>query len=224
MWRPRTTGPYVRAGRFYAPFGLRQPDHTSYTRRDRGFYAFEETYGLGAGWVAGDSWEAHLTGYLRYPITKLGPPGYGVAGMFEKRIRDETGAVGGQMKLHLGPDSKRAIVGATGKLWLDSADLLLLAELDGGLETFDDPAADARAQLIAHLNATYFITQGVMIGSVIELFDEDLSLRSAHRESASLVFQYFPRAHWEWMLLGRFERVGGGDTSSFAMLMVHYYL
>ena len=37
MWRPAALGPYVRAGRFFAPFGLRLAEHYAYVRRDTGY-------------------------------------------------------------------------------------------------------------------------------------------------------------------------------------------
>ncbi|HEY0710722.1 MAG TPA: hypothetical protein VGG33_28215, partial [Polyangia bacterium] len=62
MWRPAPQGAYVRAGRFYAPFGLRLAEHNSYVRRDLGFNLLEESYNLSAGYVQAD-WELHLTAF-----------------------------------------------------------------------------------------------------------------------------------------------------------------
>ncbi len=43
MWRPAALGPYVRAGRFFAPFGLRLAEHYAYVRRDLGYNLLEES-------------------------------------------------------------------------------------------------------------------------------------------------------------------------------------
>jgi len=224
MWREATTGPYVRAGRFYAPLGLRTADHTAYIRRALGFDAWQESYGIGAGWIAGDTWEAHVTGYTRDPLTELGPPGQGFAALFEQRLLDSSAAWGAHTKLHFDDGNTRSIVGATGKLYLEGPGLLLLAELDGVIETFDDPAADSRGQLVGHLNATLFATRGLMLGATLEHLDTDITARGRHRSSASVTIQYFPYAHWEWMLRAGLERMAGGDTDALALALLHYYL
>jgi len=37
MWQPSAQGAYARAGRFFAPFGLRLAEHFTYVRRELGF-------------------------------------------------------------------------------------------------------------------------------------------------------------------------------------------
>ena len=60
MWEPQSVGPYVRLGRFYAPYGLRFPEHLLYIRRDLGFDLLRETYNLSGGYMF-SAWELHLT-------------------------------------------------------------------------------------------------------------------------------------------------------------------
>ena len=223
MYQPESTGLYVRAGKFFAPYGLRQVDHTMYARRFLGFYAWEETYNLSAGILESD-WELHATAFAPDPYVQGGEGPYGGAAMYERRALDDTLAYGVQTKVELGDLSSRYIVGAVAKYYAESADLMLMAESDLALETFDADGADARTQWLGHLNATYFVTPGVWAGAVLERYDEDTSLSGTQRDAASLLLQYFPRAHWELMLMGRVERAGGGDQSRLGFLMLHYYL
>ena len=223
MWRPKTNGPYVRAGRFAAPYGLRHVDHTTYVRRDLGYYAWEETYGVSGGWVKGDDWELHASAFMRDPLLNVGWPGAGGAVMYEKRIRDETAAWGVQTKVQMSGDIDRYWAGGVGKLWLDDLDLLLLTELDFGVETVDVDGADPLLKMIGHINATYFVTRGVMVGTTLEYKHDDLNISGRDSESANLTLQYFPRAHWEIMLFGKVERVAG-SADTIGMLMLHYYL
>ena len=51
MWQPEALGPYVRMGRFFAPYGLRFAEHVLYVRRDLGFDQLRETYNLSAGYT-----------------------------------------------------------------------------------------------------------------------------------------------------------------------------
>jgi hypothetical protein len=47
---------YVRAGRFFLPFGWRIPDHTAYTRRDTGFDVDRQAYGVEWGQAYSEWW------------------------------------------------------------------------------------------------------------------------------------------------------------------------
>lgn len=222
MWQPKSTGTYVRAGRFYAPYGLRQVDQTSYIRRDLGFYKLEETYGASLGYLK-DDWETHVTAFTRDPLLKVGAEGSGLAAMYEKRFRDDTAAWGAQSKVHLGPESTRFWGGGVFKMWFASLDLLLLTEADLGVQKIRSRSADPILQSIAHVNLTHFITTGLMVGTTLEVAQTDLRLRGKDRESATLQLQYFPKSHWEVMVLGRAERTR--QTRDFlSLLMLHYYL
>jgi hypothetical protein len=66
MWKPSATGPYVRVGRFYAPYGLRFAEHIYYVRRYSGFNLYEETYNLSGGYLD-ENWEVHATAFTSPP-------------------------------------------------------------------------------------------------------------------------------------------------------------
>lgn len=222
MWRPKTTGPYVRAGKFFAPFSLRQVDHTLYVRRDNGMYAWQEPYGISGGYVV-DAWELHVSAYVPDPIVKTGDQTMGAAALYERRFDDEDGAWGAQAKVDRDGESTKLTAGGLGKLWLAGADLLLLGELDVALETFSG-AGSARTGVLAHVNASWFPAQGWLIGATLEHVDPDLAIRGTERVGFTGSVQLFPRAHWEVMLFGRAEHASGASLSTLAMLMWHYYL
>ena len=79
MWKPSATGAYVRAGRFYAPYGLRLVEHIYYVRRFTGNALYEEPYALSGGYVA-DDWEVHATAFTP-------PPPYHQPGVHERGNR-----------------------------------------------------------------------------------------------------------------------------------------
>ncbi len=223
MYQPKPSGIYVRAGRFYAPYGLRHVDHTSYVRRDLGFYANEETYGISGGYLKGNEWELHLSAFTRDPLIQAGAQGSGAAALYEKRFADDTAAWGVQSKVHLSPDGQTYWAGGTLKYWLSSIDVLLLSEVDLGMRRIDAPSADPIFQGIAHINASHFVTTGLMVGATLEAKQMDMSLRGKDAESAMLSLQYFPKAHYELMLLGKAERTQG-TRDLVSLLMFHYYL
>lgn len=222
MYQPDSKGLYVRAGRFMAPYGLRQVDHTNYVRRDLGFYAWEETLGVSGGYLKND-WELHVTAHTRDPLIKVGMPGHGITAMYEKRISENTAAWGAQTKIQLGPDSMQYWAGGMFKKWFEGIDLLLLSEANLGVRDVDTAGADPILQGIAHLNLTYFLLDGVMLGTTLEAKHSDFTLRGKDAEAAYFSVQYFPRAHFELMLYTKAQRTRQThDLTTF--LMFHYYL
>jgi hypothetical protein len=116
MWRPQAIGPYVRAGRFFAPFGLRLAEHYAYVRRDTGFNLLEESYNLSGGLVRNE-WEVHLTAFAPDFVRGIGAKDKGFTGLFEYRF-GEASAVGVQTRVGLGDDAYRYIGGALYKVYV----------------------------------------------------------------------------------------------------------
>ncbi len=225
MWRPRTTGWYARAGRFYAPFGLRSQDHTQYVRRYLGFHTYEETYNVSAGTVSDQS-ELHVTAFMPVPAVLLGngPSRRGAAALWERRALDDKAVLGAQARAGFGPDDRQYLLGGIGKYWMEPAQLLLQAELDVGYQDFTFGAA-GRPQLAGLLSASYWPLTGLLATAQLERFDEDISVEGVARDAGSLHLQYFPLAHWELHLFGKLETQGDySDPTSLAMLQLHYYL
>lgn len=232
MWQPEDeTGWYIRAGRFFAPYGLRLQDHTAYVRRFLGQHTLEETYNLSFGRIE-DEWELHATVFtppstLGVPFFlggDVGTPSSGLAVYYERRLRDETAAVGAQSKVEIGADNNIYWVGGVGKLFLEDASLLLLSELDLGLQTFSF-GVNQQVVMLAHLSATYFLTQGLFIGAALERYDQHVELSGSARDSANLTVQWLFRSHWELMAMGKLDmQQNFGSVVPSGMLMLHYYL
>ncbi len=227
MWKPRSKRKhYVRVGRFFAPYGLRLPDHTSYVRRFLGFHSLEETYNISYGSVKTKR-EYHITAFAPTPdFLGSGTKAYGLAGYYEKRIRDDTAAWGAQYKASFSKDDAVYMVGGVGKLWLEKAKVLLLGELNLGMQTFDIDGADARPQLAGYMGATYFPMKGIMVGTALERYVSDLNINGTERDSVNVTLQVFPYAHFELVLMGKFEFQGSefGDPAKLGMFQLHYYL
>lgn len=240
MWQPDETGWYARAGRFFAPYGLRLQDHTSYVRRYLGQHTLEETYNLSVGNIQ-DEWEVHATAFVPPSSLKIpfflggdvGTPSKGVAVYYERRGRDDTLAYGGQTRVELGDENRKYWVGGVGKLWLESAKLLLMSELDIGVQTFSlengsggrDGHADPRFLLAFHLGATYYLKQGILLGAAIERYDPHVALSGSARDSVNVSAQWLFRSHWELVALGKVDfQQDFGSASPLGMLMLHYYL
>jgi len=222
MWRPRPTGPYARAGRFFPVYGLRVPDHTAYIRRRLGFHTLEEPYGV-AGGVVKESWEVHASLFVPAPIWHAGPADRGAAVYYERRL-GEAVAVGGQSKLTQNGEEVRWLGGGIGKLWLPGTRLLLMGEVDGGIDRVKGVATVG--QLALYGSVTWFAHRGVLVGAALERYHADLALEADARDSLQMMVQFFPRAHFELDLISKLEAQGNrfGSPNGYHMLMLHYWL
>lgn len=223
MWKPDTSEYYARIGRFHAPWGLRLPDHTAYVRRYLGQHTHEESYNLSGGKI-GEKWEVHGSLFVPSPIFHVGRKATGASMYYERRIREDSAAFGVQTRFDMTGEDRQFWLGGIGKLWLDGKKLMVLTEFDLGLQTFRFDGADAQLQLAAYAGVTWFMKQGVMLGSAIEHYDHDVALKGSARDSINVSLQYFPYAHVEVMLLGKLETQGFDSINPQTMLMLHYYL
>jgi len=176
MWRPKTTGWYARAGRFFAPFGLRSQDHTMYVRRYLGFHSWEETYNVSVGNVSDES-ELHVTAHtaVPYEIQGNGSRSSGGTVLWERRLADDKAAVGAQARAAISDDERTYLVGGIGKYYFESPRVLVMGELNLAAQDFADTGS-TRPQLAGYLGATYWPTTGIMLGAAVERFDQDMSV------------------------------------------------
>jgi hypothetical protein len=226
MWRPKSKGIYVRIGRFFAPFGLRLPDHTSYTRRYTGFHTLEETYNVSVGWVEND-YELHLTAFTPDFFRPVGSRANGVAVYGERRLEHGRATLGVQARLALAPDDRRYDTGLVYKRTFLDSKLLLMSELDVIRQDFTADGLDGQTQLVAHLSGNWFPKRGWLVSLTGERYDEDLAVKGVARDALTFSLQWFPRAHFEVQLMLRERFLGagsGGDPAHLGLLQVHYYL
>ena len=67
-----------------------------------------------------------------------------------------------------------------------------------------------------------------MVGLAHELYQEDLSVKGTAHDAFDLEVNFFPRAHFELLAIGRYQFTGTGGanepSASMFMLQLHYYL
>ena len=237
MWRPSASGPYVRLGKFQTPYGIRFVEHIFWVRRYTGFNLYEEPYSLSGGYFAED-WEAHVSAFTPPPdsspnlIKAVGQPESGVAAFAEKRFFDAL-AVGLQARVGIASEEARYQGGIEAKYWLEPAKLLFLGEADLIHQQLKAASA-SQDQFVSILGASAFPTKGLMLSAYYERFQEDLSVKGTGRNALDGEINFFPYAHFEVVLIGRYQpktdslTTGGmtlGETAaSLGMLQLHYYL
>jgi hypothetical protein len=232
MWRQGGTGFYLRAGRFFAPYGLRFVEHTFYVRRFTGYDLYNETYTLSGGYLA-DDWEVHASLFapppesFPDPLQSVGLRESGGAVYGEKRFAGMS-AVALQGRGGTSDELTRVQGGAVGKLWLEPARVLFLGEADFIHQSVKAVSAGEN-QFVSYLGATFFPIRGLMAGVAYERYQEDLSVAATAHNAFDLEANFFPWAHFEAILFSQIQIIGSGAANegpkqSLVMLQLHYYL
>jgi len=237
MWRPSASGPYVRVGKFFAPYGIRFVEHTYWVRRYTGFNLYEETYNLSGGYFAED-WEAHVTAFTPPPssspdfIRSVGQPESGVAAFAEKRLFGAL-AIGLQARAGIAKEEARYQGGAEAKYWLEPAKLLFMGEANYIHQQLKLASVN-QDQFVSFLGATLIPIKGLMVGAAYERFQENLSVAATGRTAFDGQINLFPYAHFEVVLVGRYQLPSAsvttgtttysGTAAYVGMLQLHYYL
>jgi hypothetical protein len=222
IWQPAAQGPYARAGRFFAPFGLRFAEHVTYVRRDLGFNVLEESYNVSGGHLA-DAWELHLTAFAPDVFREMGGREVGAAAYFEHRIFDD-GALGAQAKVGFSDGRDRVLAGGVGKYHLPLLRTQLFAEANLVRQTFDADDAGARHQLVGAAGVAVLPVRGVMVTLLAERNQVDLMVRDAAWTAATGLVNWFPYPHVELQLAGQVQFPAGGVAAKTVLLQLHYFL
>jgi hypothetical protein len=233
MWRPSATGPYVRLGRFYAPYGLRLVEHIYYVRRYTGYNLYEQTYNLSGGYIDED-YEVHATAFVPVPtgapgfFTAIGPPEHGGALYAERRF-NKMASLALQGRVGISDELTRYQGGAVGKLWFEPLKVLFMGEGDLINQQIKGPSSTAQTQFVSYLGASY-VMRGLVVNAAYERFQEDLAVRGTARVAGDFSINFFPWAHFELYVLYRYQTSAvadnGADTGSANLLMfqLHYYM
>jgi hypothetical protein len=237
MWRPSATGPYVRVGKFFAPFGLRFVEHIFFVQRYTGYDLYQETYNVSGGYVSED-WEVHATAFTPPPesfpdgLQSVAPQSLRQSGgvaYAEKRF-NQMAMLALQTRIGTSSEATSYTGGAVGKLWLEPAKMLALGEADVIRKVVPSGSSSfGENQFVSYLGATFFPIRGLMAGVAYERYQEDLSLKDTGRNAVDAEVNFFPWAHFEVLAIGRYQFFGPGAapdaaSASLFMFQLHYYL
>jgi hypothetical protein len=220
MWRSGALGPYVRAGRFFAPYGLRLAEHTTYVRRDNGFNLLNETYGLSGG-VVQNEWELHITAFMPDFLRSFGGQEKGAAAMFEKRFADAY-ALGVDARLGLGEGGKRYGGGLFAKAYVAPIKTILMAQ--GDFVQVQGDTGGASNQLIAFIGPTVLPVRGLWLGAYAELNQTDIKVKGTATTAVNGQLNWFPYPHFELILIGRMQSPQQQEAAKTLLVQLHYFL
>jgi hypothetical protein len=222
MWEPESVGPYLRVGRFYAPYGLRMAEHILYINRDLGYDELEETYNVSGGFIYPNA-ELHVTAFAPDFVRHIGSDEKGFAAYLESRFHDDTIALAGQMRVAVAPGVTKLMAGALGKGYIEGLHTLLLGEVDVVNNVFTDLGDISRAQIVGAAGFTLFPVRGLMITALGERNQVDLQVNDAYT-AGTLLVNWFPYAHFELQLMERVQVPSGGSAANTLFLQIHYFL
>jgi hypothetical protein len=222
MWEPEALGPYVRVGRFFAPYGLRMAEHILYINRDLGFDELEETYNISGGVIYPNA-ELHLTLFAPDFIRHIGSNEKGFAAYTETRFHDDTIALGIQTRLAIAPGITKLMTGATGKGYVERLRTLFLGEVDVVEKVFTDIGDPVRTQIVGAAGFAVLPYPGVMLTLLGERNQIDVTVPDAWT-AATLLMNWFPYAHFEAQLMGRLQFPTGTDATKTLFFQIHYFL
>jgi hypothetical protein len=220
MWRPNAQGAYVRAGRFFAPYGLRLAEHTTYVRRDLGTNLLGETYGISGGAIA-DDWELHVTAFVPDPIQAFGGREKGGAALYEHRWASML-ALGLSARAGLADDHKRYVAGGFGKVYVAPARTLVMAEAD--LVDWHPEGAASVRQLVGYGGLTVFPVKGLWLAGFAEISQGDIAVKGTVTSALDGQINWFPYPHCEIVILGRLQSPSGQTTAKALLAQLHYNL
>ncbi len=222
MWEPEATGPYLRVGRFFAPYGLRMAEHILYINRDLGFDELEETYNVSGGVIYPNA-ELHLTLFVPDFVRHIGSDEKGVAAYMETRFHDDTVALAGQMRLAVDPGVTKLMTGAVGKVYLEHLRTLLLGEVDLVNQVFTNVDDTVRTQVVGAAGFAVLPIPGVMVTLLGERNQIDVAFPDAWT-AGTLLINWFPYAHFELQLMERLQFPTGGSPAQTLFFQAHYFL
>jgi hypothetical protein len=221
MWQQAAQGWYVRAGRFYAPFGLRLAEHIAYVRRDLGFDQLEESYNVSGGYVANE-WELHLTAFAPDFLRHIGSTEAGGAAYFEHRMLNQTGAFGFQARVASGNNYWSATEGAVLKFYVEPIKTLFLTETDLVQLTPDN--VSMIQQFVGAAGFSVLPVKGLMLTILGERKQANLAVKNNSYDALTALLGWFPVPHAELQLMGRLQYAEGDTTAKTLFLQIHYFL
>ena len=223
MWAPQSIGPYLRLGRFYAPYGLRFPEHLLYVRRDLGFDLLRESYNLSGGYVF-SAWELHLTAFAPDFIRHIGSEEKGFVGYYERRFLNDKIAAALQARFADAPGVARFMWGGFGRFYFEPLRTLAMAEVDTVHLVFEASGVPSRTQMVGIAGLAVLPTRGVIVTLLGERNQTDVAVRNAAWTAGTLLLNWFPYPHVEMQLMGRLQFPADTAVAKTLFFQLHYFL
>ncbi len=212
----------IRAGRFLRYYGLNEPNHNLYVRRDVGFGFDTETYNLEYTFL-GDTWGFYFTPFFgNFENSYAQTQETGVTGSLSYFFWDKQQA---GLSALVGKDdgSNRFIFGPWLKFSFIKNNLFLLSEFNYQEKKIEGDSTIQKGYVTSN-SLNYEFPKGLITYILYENKDLNFGSPASHQQSYGLGFQFFPRPHWD--LMGAWQRAEIFElnaTSNLYWLILHFY-
>ncbi len=213
----------LRAGKFLKFYGLNDPNHYLYVRKDLNFGFDTETYNLEASYL-GPSWSTYLTliggsmtDNMYAQVRENGVTG-SVSYFFTEKQK-----VG--LSFYLGEDyTNKRWVGGPWMILSFTPAMYLLSELDFQTKN-NKTSLITQTGYVTSNRLNYEWVQGIITFLSFDKKYLDSSNPGSEQNSFGIGTQLFPRPHFELMASWQKEQVASlGTSSDLYWLLVHFYL
>jgi hypothetical protein len=117
--------------------------------------------------------------------------------------------------------------GATGKLYVPSADTLIQAEVQVVHQQV--PGGHSPNQIVAYAMGSKFLGSAFLLDLGLGHYDENIAIKGLDRDAVDINLHWFLTSHFELVWQNRVEGLGvgqstGGPTGGWSLLHGHYRL
>jgi hypothetical protein len=213
---------YTRAGKYFMPYGINLPDHTSFVRKNLGFNENQESYNLDIGFL-GEQWNAVLAVNFGRKDQVTADLDNGASLQVAANIGD-THKVMGNFAYLKNTNVHRYLAGPS-VLWGFSQKWVFLGEYDYQEKTTESATPVVQKGAVTYSRLQYEWTKGVNSYLLHQLSYLDFDQLKTRVNSAGFGVLWYPRPHFEFGL--EFDSATTADineTNNIAWGLIHYYL
>jgi hypothetical protein len=219
LYRP-TDKVNVRAGKFLQFYGLNDPNHNLYVRRELNFGFDTETPNLEVSYL-GDNWSSYLT-YVdgasnkdeQYSYLKDRALSFTTSYFFQEKNK-----IGASFYRGEDDDTKRSTAGPW-LLYSFTPQVFLMSEFDYQIRTPKAGGDDIKGYVTSN-RLNYEVKQGLIPFALYEKTYLNKDDPTTERQSYGAGIQFFPRPHFELVGVAQHEENPNNDL---VWALVHFYL
>jgi hypothetical protein len=213
---------YTRVGKYFMPYGINLPDHTSFVRKSLGFNENQETYNVDVGMI-GENWNTILS--LNFGRKDMTPSDLdsGASVQVARNIGDSHKVLGSVA--YLKNQNMHRYLAGPAVLWGFTPKWTFIGEYDYQEKTNEGPSPVVLKGAVTYSRLQYEWAKGVSTYLLHQLNYTDFSQLPTRVNSEGLGIVWYPRPHFEFSLEYNTALTAQvSQTNNVAWFLLHYYL
>jgi hypothetical protein len=210
----------IRAGKFYAAYGINMPDHSIWVRQLFGFDQDQETYNVEGSYIA-DKFDVFATAIFGRPYEPQLTIDSGAAVRASVTMA-ETYKVGLGYYYGTNPTETHHLAGPFAILGFSPK---VFASVEWDFQRAFPVASNAQFGWVDYLRLNYEFYKGVIAYATQELQQLDASSLDSFQQRYGAGIDFFPRPHFEIQAFYQHTilAAGTGSGTDLAAVMLHFY-